>query len=48
MNISLSAKNIHAIRLNTTYSYGIDDYEFVVAFETDEPADFLDLARELP
>lgn len=36
-----------SIRLNTTYSFGIDDYEFIVAFETDEPADFLDLVQEL-
>lgn len=40
-------KKYPSIRLNTTYSYGIDDYEFVVAFETDEPADFLDLVQEL-
>lgn len=36
-----------SIRLNTTYSFGIDDYEFIVAFETDEPSDFLDLVQEL-
>jgi chlorite dismutase/nitrite reductase/ring-hydroxylating ferredoxin subunit len=36
-----------SVRLNTTYSFGIDDYEFVVAFETDEPSDFLDLVQEL-
>lgn len=36
-----------SIRLNTTYSFGLDDYEFVVAFETDEPSDFLDLVQEL-
>jgi chlorite dismutase/nitrite reductase/ring-hydroxylating ferredoxin subunit len=36
-----------SVRLNTTYSFGIDDYEFIVAFETDEPADFLDLVQEL-
>jgi len=36
-----------SIKLNTTYSFGIDDYEFVLAFETDEPADFLDLVQEL-
>ncbi len=35
------------IRLNTTYSYGIDDQEFVVAFEGDNPADFMDLVMEL-
>ncbi|MCB9459240.1 MAG: chlorite dismutase family protein [Anaerolineaceae bacterium] len=36
-----------SVRLNTTYSFGIDDYEFIVAFETDEPSDFLDLVQEL-
>ena len=36
-----------SIKLNTTYSFGIDDYEFIVAFETDEPADFLDLVQRL-
>jgi chlorite dismutase len=35
------------IRLNTTYSYGLDDQEFVVAFEGDDPAEFLDLVMEL-
>ena len=36
-----------AVKLNTTYSFGLDDQEFVVSFETDEPADFLDLVMEL-
>src|SRR5438105_9291356 len=36
-----------SIRLNTTYSYGLDDQEFVVAFEGDQPAEFLDLVMEL-
>ncbi|MBI4462237.1 MAG: chlorite dismutase family protein [Acidobacteria bacterium] len=35
------------VKLNTTYSFGLDDQEFVVAFETDHPADFLDLVMEL-
>ena len=35
------------VKLNTTYSFGLDDQEFVVAFETDYPADFLDLVMEL-
>ncbi len=37
----------HGIRINTTYSYGLDDQEFVVAFEGDEPGEFLALVREL-
>lgn len=36
-----------SVKLNTTYSFGLDDQEFVVAFETDEPADFLDLVQDL-
>jgi chlorite dismutase len=36
-----------SVRLHTTYSFGLDDQEFVVAFETDEPQDFLDLVEEL-
>jgi chlorite dismutase len=35
------------IDLNTSYSFGLDDQEFVVAFETDEPASFLDLVQRL-
>ena len=35
------------VKLNTTYSYGLDDQEFVVAFETDTPSRFLDLVQEL-
>ena len=34
-------------RLNTTYSYGLDDQEFVVAFEGSDPAEFLDLVSDL-
>jgi chlorite dismutase len=36
-----------SIKLNTTYSFGLDDQDFVVAFETEEPKDFLDLVQEL-
>jgi chlorite dismutase len=35
------------VRINTVYSFGLDDQEFVVAFEGDDPADFLDLVMEL-
>ena len=37
----------HNIRINTTYSYGLDDQEFVVAFEGDSPGEFLALVRDL-
>ena len=36
-----------SVKLNTSYSFGIDDYEFVVAFETDYPGDFVDLVMDL-
>jgi len=36
-----------SVKLNTTYSFGLDDQDFVVAFETDVPKDFLDLVMEL-
>jgi chlorite dismutase len=36
-----------SVKLNTTYSFGLDDQEFVLGFETDEPADFLDLVQDL-
>jgi chlorite dismutase len=35
------------IDLNTSYSFGLDDQEFVVAFEGDDPAQFLDLVQRL-
>ena len=36
-----------SVKLNTSYSFGIDDQEFVVAFETDYPEDFVDLVMDL-
>jgi chlorite dismutase len=36
-----------SVDLNTSYSFGLDDQEFVVAFETDHPGDFLDLVQRL-
>jgi len=35
------------VRINTTYSFGLDDQDFVLAFESDHPSDFLDLVMEL-
>jgi chlorite dismutase len=35
------------VKINTSYSFGLDDQEFVVAFETDYPGDFLDLVERL-
>jgi chlorite dismutase len=36
-----------SVKIHTSYSFGLDDQEFVVAFESDSPADFLDLVMEL-
>ena len=36
-----------SVKINTTYSFGLDDQEFVVAFESDSVADFLDLVQEM-
>jgi chlorite dismutase len=36
-----------SVKLNTTYSFGLDDQEWVVAFESDFPQDFLDLVATL-
>jgi chlorite dismutase len=35
------------VKINTTYSFGLDDQEFVVGFESDSPSDFLDLVMKL-
>ena len=46
-------EHIHAsspfkgIRLNTSYSYGIDDQEFVVSFDSNHPQEFVDLVGRL-
>jgi chlorite dismutase len=36
-----------SIDINTAYSFGLDDQEFVVSFDADDPAEFLDLVQEL-
>src|SRR3989338_127915 len=36
-----------SVRIHTTYSFGLADPEFVLALETDEPKDFLDLVMEM-
>ena len=40
-------KRHSTIDINTAYSYGLDDQEFVVSFDADEPGEFLDLVQEL-
>ena len=36
-----------SIEINTVYSFGLDDQEFVVSFNADDPGEFLDLVQEL-
>jgi chlorite dismutase len=45
-NLRIGSK-YRSVKLHTTYSFGLDDQEFVVAFETNNPSDFLDLVQEL-
>ncbi len=42
-----AASAFKGIRLNTSYSYGIDDQEFIVAFDSDYPQEFVDLVGRL-
>ena len=42
-----TGKKYTGIEINTAYSYGLDDQEFVVSFNADEPGEFLDLVQEL-
>jgi len=35
------------VKINTSYSFGLDDAEFVLSFESDFPDDFLDLVMAL-
>jgi chlorite dismutase len=41
------ARRFTGIETNTSYSFGLDDQEFVVAFDADDPSEFLDLVQEL-
>ncbi len=36
-----------SVAIHTAYSFGLDDYEFILSFETDHPQDFLNLVMEL-
>ena len=35
------------VKISTSYSFGLDDQEFVLGFETDNPGTFLDLVMDL-
>ncbi|MGI0090422.1 MAG: chlorite dismutase family protein [Nitrososphaerales archaeon] len=36
-----------SVKINTSYSFGLDDQEFVLSFETNHPSDFLELVMAL-
>ena len=36
-----------SVRIHTGYSFGLDDQEFVLAFEANDPAEFLELVMKL-
>ena len=36
-----------SVKISTSYSFGLDDQEFVLGFETNSPSDFLDLVMDL-
>jgi chlorite dismutase len=46
-HIRVGREEFPGIRNHTTYSFGIDDQEFMTAFECDEPADFMHLMLRL-
>ena len=35
------------VRIHTGYSFGLDDMEFILSFEAESPAEFLDLVNDL-
>lgn len=37
----------YPVKIHTGYSFGIDDQEFMLAFEADDPVHFLDLVEDL-
>ncbi len=46
-HITIGREEFPGIHNHTTYSFGIDDQEFMTAFECDEPADFMHLMLRL-
>lgn len=42
-----AAHKYSMVRINTTYAFGLDDPEFVLAFEMDNPSDFVALVMDL-
>jgi chlorite dismutase len=46
-HMAIGRDEFPGIKNHTTYSFGIDDQEFMTAFECDEPADFMHLMLRL-
>jgi chlorite dismutase len=46
-HIRIGREEFPGIKNHTSYSFGIDDQEFMTAFECDEPADFMHLMLRL-
>src|SRR3954466_8537420 len=46
-HIRIGREEFPGIKNHTTYSFGIDDQEFMTAFECEEPADFMPLMLRL-
>ena len=46
-HIRIGREEFPTIHNHTTYSFGIDDQEFMTAFECEEPADFMHLMLRL-
>jgi chlorite dismutase len=46
-HIRIGREEFPGIHNHTTYSFGLDDQEFMTAFECDEPADFMHLMLRL-
>jgi chlorite dismutase len=46
-HIRIGREDFPGIKNHTTYSFGIDDQEFMTAFECEEPADFMHLMLRL-
>jgi chlorite dismutase len=40
-------KNYPMVKINTSYAFGLDDTEFVLSFEMDNPSDFTSLVMDL-
>jgi chlorite dismutase len=42
-----NGRKFPSVKLNTMYAFGLDDFDFLLAFETESPSDFSDLVQKL-